>query len=240
MLTPIEKTRLSDTAVEAIREFIDESELSPGDKLPSERKMSQALNISRASVREALRVLEIIGLIEVKPGSGIYYKDAVGDLSIPLTTWLPYNEETMRETYEVRQLIEPRAAELAAQRATPEILEQMRQCMREFRQCVEKEDLPGMILADIEFHRLLAEATQNKTLTFLMRTITRFLPEAWKASLRIPQRPEKTILEHQQVYEALAEHSPDKASDAMALHLATAVEEIDQFDSTGEEPDSLG
>lgn len=231
MLTPIEKTRLSDTAVESIKAFMRESKLHPGDKLPSERKMSQALNISRASVREALRVLEIIGLIEIKPGSGIYYKDAVGDLSLPLSTWLPYNEETLRETYEVRQLIEPRAAELAAERVTDEILGKMQESMHEFNRCVKEEDLPSMILADIEFHRLLAEATQNKTLTFLMSTITRFLPEAWKASLRIPQRPIKTMAEHQQVYDALSNHDPEEASRAMALHLSTAVQEISQIES---------
>ena len=88
----------------------------------------------------------------------------------------------------------------------------------------------SMILADIEFHRLLAEATNNKTLTFLMSTITRFLPEAWKASLRIPQRPEKTMLEHQQVYNALSKHDPEEASRAMAHHLSAAVKEIRQIE----------
>ena len=176
MLEPISKTRVAESAVEAIKSYIANRQLTPGEKLPSEREMSEALNISRASVREALRTLEIIGLIEVKPGSGIYFKDMSGDLSLPLKTWLPNNEETLKEIFEVRLIIEPNTASLAAERIIPECIEKMRVSMEKFLTCVEQDDLPGMILADTQFHRLIASAAKNKTLTFIMNTITRFTP----------------------------------------------------------------
>jgi GntR family transcriptional repressor for pyruvate dehydrogenase complex len=229
MLEPISKSRLSQSAVEAIKAYILDKNLSPGAKLPSERELSEALNISRASVREALRILEIIGLIEVKPGSGIYFKDYTGDLSIPLKVWLPINEETLREIFEVRLLIEPRAAGLAAERATPDIVEKMQECLEKFQHFSEVNDLAGMILADTEFHKTVAKATCNKTLTFLMNTMTRYLPEGWKASLKVPQRPEKTITEHKIIYQAIKEHNSNLASKQMTFHLSSALDEIMQI-----------
>ena len=227
MLEPVSKSRVSETAVESIKSFIAHQKLTPGAKLPSERELSEALNISRTSVREALRTLEIMGLIEVKPGSGVYFKDSAGDLSVPLKTWLPSNEETLREIFEVRQLIEPNIASLAAQRITPEGLEKLRICTEKFCHCFEEDDLPGMILADTQFHRLLASGTGNKTLSFIMNTITRFMPGAWKASLRVPHRPERTIQEHQKIIDAIREHDPALARQAMALHLEKAIVEIE-------------
>jgi GntR family transcriptional repressor for pyruvate dehydrogenase complex len=229
MLEPISKSRLSQSAVEAIKTYISNKDLVPGTKLPSEREFSDALNISRASVREALRILEIIGLIEVKPGSGIYFKDWTGDLSLPLKAWLPYNEETLREIFEVRLLIEPRAAGLAADRATPEIIERMQECLEKFQLFSDANDLAGMVLADTEFHKTVAKATCNKTLTFLMNTMTRYLPEGWKASLKVPQRPQKTITEHRTIYQAIKDHDSNLAIQHMTFHLTSAVEEINQI-----------
>jgi GntR family transcriptional regulator, transcriptional repressor for pyruvate dehydrogenase complex len=226
LLEPLSKTRISQSAVEVIKEYIAAKNLQPGAKLPSERELCQALNISRASVREALRTLEIIGLIEVKPGSGIYFRDWTGDLAIPLSAWLPNEEETLQEIFEVRLLIEPRAAGLAAERATPEIIKKMGSCLANFNELVEQNDLPGIIIADTEFHRLIALATENKTLTFVMNTMTRFLREGWKATLKVPNRPIKTISEHEKIFESIKNHDSIAAIQSMHEHLATALEEM--------------
>jgi GntR family transcriptional regulator, transcriptional repressor for pyruvate dehydrogenase complex len=230
MLEPITRKRLSESAVESIKVYITERNLVSGDQLPTEREFGEALNISRASVREALRMLEIAGLIVVKPGSGIYFKGWTDDLSIPLNTWLPLNDETLRENYEVRQLIEPRSAYLAAERISPERIEKLTGLVEKFQQCVNENDLPGMILADTEFHKLIAQATNNKTLSLLMNTITRYLTEAWKASLRIPQRPQKSIIEHKAIYDAIKNRDPELAGRNMAIHLANAVKEIGNYE----------
>ena len=130
------------------------------------------------------------------------------------------------EVIEIRQLIEPRAASLAAKRVTPQELEELKGCMEGFGQHLDENDLPGMIFEDSQFHRLIANATKNKTLTLLMNTITRYLPLVWKATLRLPQRPQKTIIEHQEIYNALINHDPDAANDAMVLHLENAFTEM--------------
>lgn len=229
MLEPINKTRLSEAAVEQIRDLIFHRELPPGSKLPSERQLAQTLEISRASVREALRVLEIMGLIDVKPGSGAFVKDRTEDILLPLPAWLPSHKETLREHFEVRQVIEPRAAAMAAERATPKMIQEMKETLDEFVELVEADDLAGLMLVDAEFHRQVAQATGNKTLSLLMDTITQFLLEGWKASLRVPGRIEKTTEEHQRILSAIIDKDPDGASEAMAHHLKKAVADLQEM-----------
>ena len=228
VLTPVSKGRLSEAAADSILQFIRARELSPGDRLPTERELTEALGISRASVREALRFLEIGGVIEVKPGSGIYFIGWADDLAIPLAVWLPRNEETVREGYEVRETIEPRAAAFAAQRASPEAIADMEAALDSFRQCFSENNLAGMILADIDFHMRVTQGTKNKTLMLIMKSVTTNLIQPWKASLRVPRRPEKTILEHRSIIDAIKAHKPEEARNAMADHLARAVEEIEE------------
>jgi GntR family transcriptional repressor for pyruvate dehydrogenase complex len=231
MLQPIKKKRLSQEAVESIKSYIFERNLDSGERLPTERELSESLSISRASVREALRVLEIMGFIVVKPGSGIYFKGWTDDLALPLSVWLPLNKERLWESYEVRQAIEPSIASLAAQRVTQETIKKMESCMDNFRSCQAESDLAGMILADTEFHQTIARATRNRTLILIMNTIASGLTEGWKASLRTPHRPEKTIIEHQEIYDAIKSRNPEDAKKAMTLHLSRAVKEINQLDN---------
>jgi GntR family transcriptional repressor for pyruvate dehydrogenase complex len=227
MLKPISKSRLSQVAVERIKAYIVEQNLQPGHQLPAERQLSEALEISRNSVREALRVLEMMGMIEVKPGSGIYVKDYSGNLSLSLNVRLPQNWETLQEHFDVRLLLEPRAAALAAERATPEVIADLQEQMDRFRECVAADDLTGIITADREFHRLIAQATRHKTLSILMDTITHYLNEGWRGTLPLPGRAKKTIAEHLQIFEAIRNRDPAAAKHAMQTHLANAIQDLE-------------
>ena len=97
-------------AIEQINQLLSSGHLKPGDTLPSERKLMEIFKISRVPVREALRVLEMMGVVEVKPGKGIYVTDPENSLFSPLRQWLSVQKETLVEHFEVRLLIEPRAA----------------------------------------------------------------------------------------------------------------------------------
>lgn len=227
MLEPIAKSRLSEVAVERIKTYIVDQDLQPGHQLPAERQLSESLGISRNSVREALRVLEMMGMIEVKPGSGIYVKDFSDNLSLSLNVRLPQNWETLQEHFDVRLLLEPRAAALAAERATPEIIAAMHEQLEHFQTCMDVEDLTGIIVADREFHRLIAQATQHKTLSILMDTMTHYLNEGWRGTLPLPGRAKKTIAEHLRVFEAIQNHDPAAAKQAMQTHLANAMQDLE-------------
>jgi len=226
MLKPIAKKRLADGAVEQLETLIREKTLKPGDRLPAERSLIDMLAISRASVREALRILEIKGLIEVKPGSGAYVRHPRGDLHLSLADWLPAQGETLQHQFEARQSIEPAAAALAAQRASRQQVKNLRRSWEQFSGMVANRQLANLIRVDIEFHRLIAVATSNTTLIRLMDTIARSLFEGWKGSLRAPNRISKTVDEHLLILRAIEKGNPRKAKQAMSQHLKNALADI--------------
>ncbi len=226
MLKPIKKNRLADEAVKQIQALIKSKKLKPGTRLPSERELMGKFKISRASVREALRILEIMGQIDVKPGSGIYVKGIKEDIFLPLTAWLPVHKETLQNHFEARQVLEPKAASFAAQRASNKIIKSMKKTLSDFKEKMEKNDLVGAIMADVEFHRLISQATENKTLMLLMDTIARHLLEGWKATLRVPDRMNKTIREHGAILDAIEKRESERAYQEMHHHLENAYQDL--------------
>ena len=225
-LKPITKTRLSEAAIEQIKEMIVDRNLEPGAKLPSERELVTSFGISRASIREALRMLEIMGLAEVKPGKGVYVKALTGDLFMPLSSLLSSHRETLNHHFEARLLLEPAAAALAAKRASNNDIKRLKKITKIFKENLKKDNLIELIRADIEFHRLIANATNNETIEVLMNTITRYNFEGWKMSLRTKERPANTVIEHGKILEAIASGDEKKAKSAMRSHLKEAVKNL--------------
>jgi GntR family transcriptional regulator, transcriptional repressor for pyruvate dehydrogenase complex len=225
-LKPITKSRLSEAAIDQIKELIATRELEPGSKLPSERELVEQLGISRASVREALRALEIIGLVEVKPGKGTFVKGLTGDLFVPLPNWLSDHKETLDNHFEARLVLEPAAAGLAALRASEQDIRRLKGALSAFSERLAQNDLIGLIKSDIYFHSLLGAATGNKTIKMLMDTITRFLFDGWKATLRVKGRPSKTLVEHGEILEAIIRRDEKAAKVAMERHLKNAISNL--------------
>ncbi len=225
-LKPITKSRLSEAAVEQIKELILSQKKEPGSKLLSERELASQLQISRASVREALRMLEIMGLVEVKPGKGTYVKGLSGDLSSPLPTWLSAHKETLHNQFEARLILEPAAAKFAAMRASPGDISRLEEALTLFKQKLAEDDIVGLIIADIRFHNLIGAATGNKTIEMLTDTITRFLFDGWKAALRVEGRPRKTVIEHNKIFQAIITKDAKAARRAMEAHLKSAIRNL--------------
>jgi len=225
-LQPITKTRLSEAAIEQIKDLIVSEDLEPGAKLPSERDLVEALGVGRSSIREALRILEIMGLVEVLPGKGAFVKALTGDLFIPLSELLTTQKESLQHHFEARMVLEPAAAALAAKRAPAKEVVRLRKNMEAFEENLDQENLVGLIRTDIEFHRLVANATENRTIAVLMNTITRHDFHGWKAALRTSKRPQKTVAEHKRIIEAIATGDEKKARSAMRSHLLAAQRNI--------------
>lgn len=225
-LKPITKSRLSEAAIQQIKDLIVSEQREPGSKLPSERELVNQLKISRASVREALRILEIMGLVEVKPGKGTYVKGITGDIFLPLTNWLSSHKETLHNHFEARLVLEPAAAGFAALRATQNDIQKLEEALKTFNEKLAENDIVGLIIADIHFHSLIAAATGNNTIEILMDTISRFLFDGWKATLRVEGRPQKTVLEHHEIFQAIIEKDEKKAKRNMVRHLKNAIQNL--------------
>jgi GntR family transcriptional repressor for pyruvate dehydrogenase complex len=225
-LKPIIKTRLSEAAIEQIKDLIVSNNLPPGSKLPSERHLVDALGISRSSIREALRMLEIMGLVEVKPGKGVYVKGLTGDLFMPLSSLLSIRSETLHHHFEARLMLEPEAAALAAKRASKTDIRRLKEALDGFNENLKKNNLVALIREDIEFHRLIANATNNRTIEILMNTIARHDFDGWKMALRTKKRPANTVIEHGKVFKAIAAGDEKKAKNAMRSHLKAAIRNL--------------
>ncbi|WP_027178342.1 FadR/GntR family transcriptional regulator [Maridesulfovibrio bastinii] len=228
MLTPIKKARISETAAIQLEELIRGGTFKEGENLPSERKLMKELQVGRGSVREALRILEIKGYIETKPGIGAFVKSIEGDILSPLSPWLMDNKEAIHHFFEVRYLLEPSAAGFAASRITPETIEALKKNLEEFRTAAEQNDLTRAILSDAEFHRLIGKATGNKVLTSIMDTLHRTMIEGWKASLKVPHRIEKSLREHTEILKTIENGDEKTASKLMREHLSLALDDLEE------------
>lgn len=237
MLRPIEHTRVSEEAVDQIVSLIRSRQLSPGDRLPGERQLVDDLGISRTSVREALRSLEGMGLIEVRAGVGAFVKHPISEfVEGALPPRLLIDRQTLKKLYELREVIETGAVAIAAHTATDDDLGTIRQELEQMEACYAGDDLDGMVNADIALHRAILVATGNDILVRVMDNIADLLKEMRRASLSIREGVPLTIAGHRAILEALEKRQPAEARRAMQEHLQTVSEKVDsaKITDTGE------
>ena len=225
-MEPIKKVRLSERVIEAIREMIVEDNFNPGDKFYSENELTKKLEVSRSSIREAVRILEATGLVTVQHGKGIFISDSMKQEMEAFSSWLKNNETALIEHFDVRLIIDPKAAAAAAENADENDILHMEEVCNDFLLKTKENNTAGLVKCDEEFHRLLAKSTKNKTLYFVMKTMTNSLSEGWISSLHVPGRIEKTVGEHKAILEAIKNGDPKGAEEAMIEHLNKAIADI--------------
>jgi len=223
---PIKKIRLSDSVINAIKKKVAENNFKPGDKFYSENELSKLLEVSRSSIREAIRILEATGYVTVRQGKGIFIADFDSQKFEPFVNWLKSNEQHILDHFEVRLIIEPKAAALAAEKADAEDIRKMEEALAQFDLFAERKDNTEIIKWDRKFHRWLAGSTKNSTLHVLMKSVTTSLPDGWISSLHTPGRIEKTTHEHRVILEAIKNRDKNSAEKAMARHLENALSDI--------------
>lgn len=223
---PIRKVRLSESLVDAIKQMIADDGFAPGDKFYSENELTAKLQVSRSSVREAVRILEVTGRLSVAHGKGIFIVDADAHPFDAFVDWLKSNDQSLREHFEVRLIIEPQTARLAALGAKPEDVALLEEAHAGFVRNAKLGLTAETIECDREFHKLLAKATHNKILFALAKSMTISLLDDWISSFHTPGRMEKTVDEHGLVLEAVKAGDADAAMQHMAAHLRNAIQDI--------------
>jgi GntR family transcriptional regulator, transcriptional repressor for pyruvate dehydrogenase complex len=224
---PIKRRRLSEIAVEQIRDFILSNGMKAGDKLPSENEMVIQLGVSRVSVREAIRILEISGILEVRHGRGVFVKELTGDIFVPLGQWVSMKKQTLQQHFETRLILEPGIAALAANYASAEDIRLLNENISLQRK-IDDDDIVATVRLDIEFHCLLARVTRNKDLAMVMNAIARHSFDGWKAALRTTGRNADAVEEHLKIVDALVHKDPVKAQKAMRNHLKMSVKGLEK------------
>lgn len=217
MLRAVKRKRIHQDIVAQVRRLLDGGRLKPGDQLPSERELSEVLQVSRASVREAIRTLESMGLVEIRSGEGTYVTSPVESLISPLAIAIRQQKDGLQEIFEARRIFEPEIAALAAERASPSQIEQLAAILEE--QARQVANGKTGVEADTAFHSVLAQAARNKVFLRLNDAIVDNLREVRERSLQAHGRPARSLAGHQKILQAIRARDPAKARQAMLGHL---------------------
>ncbi|WP_315078005.1 FadR/GntR family transcriptional regulator [uncultured Clostridium sp.] len=180
MFTPIKTPKVYDQVIEQIKYKIKSGELKKGDKLPSEREMAESLCVSRTSIREAIKALEVIGLIESRQGAGNYIRTNFDNsLFEPLSVMFMLQESSLKEMYDLRKTLELECGRLASKNITDNELDHLSAILdRMYEAGTEEESLE----LDIKFHYVVAKAARNVLLINILEVISQLMDEFIKSS----------------------------------------------------------
>lgn len=218
-LEPVRRTKVYEEVAERIRRLIVDGRLRPGDKLPPERELSERFGVSRTSVRDAIRVLDLTGLLEPRQGEGTVVRELTPDaLAQPLASILVHNRALLAELLDVRKMIEPDLAARAASRATAGEVAKLEEIFARQRAKVRAGEMA--IEEDSEFHYALATASRNRVVMKVVDVLMDLLQDSRQRSLQSPGRLEKSLQGHRRILDAVKRHDAAAAERAMRQHLA--------------------
>jgi len=198
--------------------------LHPGDKLPSERELSETLGVSRSSIRDAIRSLELVGLVEPRQGSGTVVREISADtLMNPLASVLRHKMELVGELLDFRKMLEPPLAARAATHASEEELSEMEEILRRQESKLRSGELA--VEEDSEFHYAIAMASGNSVVLKVLDILMDLLRDTRERSLQLEGRPQKSLAGHRKILAAIKKRDAEGAKAAMRRHIED-VEEI--------------
>lgn len=214
----IRRERLSQRVVDELLGAIRIGRFEHGQRLPSERQLAEDFGVSRASVREGLRILELMETIEIRHGRGAVVVAATREPSgVPLRRWLDSHQGEVVELLEVREALESAAAALAASREASEIHPVLGAT----------DELDAIVNADVAFHKGVADRSGNEVLAGLVDELNGVLEASRYAMFAIPGRRERSHRDHLSIARAINERRPIEATAAMRRHIANTLEEIE-------------
>ena len=217
MYQPIQSERLYEQIVYQIERRIVAGDLKVGDQLPAERELADQFAVSRTAVREAIKALREKGLVEIRLGRGTFVtRGATGAVRHSLGLLLK-NENGFVNLAEVREILEPEIAALAATRVTEENIAAMAEAVAIMETALNNVDV--FVEADLDFHLALAEATQNPIIPTLMDSIIDLLREQRKRTGNVEGGLARGQYHHKRILEAVIQHDPLAARQAMQDHL---------------------
>jgi GntR family transcriptional repressor for pyruvate dehydrogenase complex len=234
-LEPLHPLPLKEQVSRRLRQLIEEGRLAPGQQLPSERELSEQLQVSRGTVREATQFLHALGLVEIRHGSGTFVASADGRqrLRQEWRSWTRRHADRVHELLEVRRGLEAFAAELAAARKLPAGLEHMRAALDQMREAERDHDVTGLVESDVMFHRAVAETTGNAALVELADALGSQLLRERAAVWDIPGRALRSLKEHASIDRAIRSGDSRSARGKLVEHLASVEHDIDALVSKG-------
>ena len=232
-LKPIKPKRISDQVFDQLRELIFRGEFKTGEKILTERELAEAFGVSRTSVRDAINKLVVMGLLQQRQGQGTFVRSPKSSEKSILATMVESQGASITDVLEVRMGLECNAAAMAATRAVEKDFQFMQKSIQEMQEEVNSGRLGTE--ADASFHMAIAYATNNPLQIFIMKNFYDFLFTGIKVNLeglyKVPGNIDTILDQHQAIFQAIREHSPEAAYRAMKRHIDFV---YDFFEGLGE------
>ena len=214
----VRKTKVYEEVVGQIQRLITGGRLKPGDKLPPERELAETFGVSRSSVRDAIRNLEMIGLVEPHHGEGTVVCDLSPESLIsPITNMLVRKRALVAELLDVRKMLEPPLAARAAARASAQEVAYLEDILRRQKEKVDRGEVA--IEEDSEFHYAVATAARNSVVMKVLDVLMDLLRESRARSLQVEGRRQKSFAGHRRILGAIKRRDASSAEAAMRRHL---------------------
>jgi GntR family transcriptional repressor for pyruvate dehydrogenase complex len=216
-LSTIRKNRVHEEVARQLENLILK-QLKPGDKIPAERELAGMLGVSRSSIRDAIRRLELVGLVEPRQGSGTRVREiSTETLVSPLANVIAQKRQMVNELLEFRQMLEPGMAARAAEHATRDDVAKMEEILDRQERKVRSGGLA--IEEDSEFHYRIATAARNSVVLKVVDVVMDLLRETRSRSLQSEGRPQKSMAGHRRILNAIRRGDPQAAEAAMRQHI---------------------
>ena len=211
---------VTDEAILKIKEMILSGDLKPGDRLPPEKELGEALGLSRSSLREAVKALEIIRVLDVRRGDGTYVTSLTPSLLLDALSFVVdvHQDDSILELFEVRRILEPAAAVMATPRITGADIAHLRELLGQVHGTTSVDEL---VANDIVFHRYICERTGNAYLTRLLDTLSGSTLRArvWRG-LTQDGSVERTLTEHRAIVDALEVGDTELVAAQVTVHVS--------------------
>ena len=218
LLTNNEKNEIQQNIITRLRDFIDFKNLEPGDKLPSERTLSEKFEVSRSNIRDAIQKLEFFGILNSKPQSGTFIAD-IGRVAISgmMNDILGLKEPDFKSLMETRILLELKTVRLAALRRTNKNLKKLQIALDAYKnKVIKKQDA---VEEDLLFHLAIAKASKNTSMNTFMLVITpEIITNFEKYHVCNSNQSFIGIQEHEDIFQAIKDQNPQRAKQMMKIH----------------------
>lgn len=222
------KQALSEDIVVSLLNLIRTKELRPGEKLPPERELATIMQVSRPSLREALRALSIMNVIEIRQGDGTYVTSLEPDLLLEHLDFVySLNDATISDFFEARRITEVGITGLAAKRITDEEIADLELVLAKSIDSVD--DLDTFLQTDIDLHEKIAQAARNDLLSRFMSSVTGLGHASRRRTAEIPGVRQQTVIDHEAIVTALKARDTHAARRAMLQHLNNIENKLKEF-----------
>jgi GntR family transcriptional repressor for pyruvate dehydrogenase complex len=228
----IQRRKIHQDIAGQVRDLIRDGVLKPGDRLPSERELADRFQVGRGSLREAMRALELQGMVVSRPGSGTFVSaESLEHLASIIVSTLTEANRNLANIFEVRHLLEPHIASLAAERATDQDCDRMDVAIDDQERQIT--DGETGVEGDTAFHFALAQGTHNSALVKVISTISDILAQSRDHAMQSPGRPQRSMASHRQILHMVRSRNSEGARKAMEHHI-TEVEPANVHDGLAE------